>query len=106
MVSNPVTTEQAGNSYQTIARRYADHVDSSPVHRYYERPALLSLLPNLEGLSVLDVGCGTGWFTEYFLSQGAKVTAFDLNETFVTMTRQRVSTAACVHRADLSQPLD
>ncbi|MEL6139710.1 MAG: class I SAM-dependent methyltransferase [Cyanobacteria bacterium J06628_6] len=98
-------TEHAGHSYQTIAQRYADRVDSQPIHTHYERPAVLSLLSSLKGTAVLDVGCGSGWYTEYFLGQGASVTAFDLNEDFVQLTRQRVGNATRVLQADLSQPL-
>jgi 2-polyprenyl-3-methyl-5-hydroxy-6-metoxy-1,4-benzoquinol methylase len=37
-----------------------------------EQPALRSLLPNLGGTHVLDVGCGTGGFCKYALEQGAE----------------------------------
>ncbi len=104
-MTNPSPPEQANDSYQTIAQRYADTVDNNPFHTCYARPAMLSLLPSLQGLSILDVGCGTGWFAEYFIRQGAMVTAFDLNETFVAMTQARVGDAARVVQADLSQPL-
>ena len=36
-----------------------------------EEPALRSLLPSLEGLHILDLGCGIGKFAAFCLEQGA-----------------------------------
>ncbi len=98
-------TEHTGSSYEAIADKYAQVVDSSPWHSHYERPAMLALFPPLAGLHVLDAGCGSGWYSEYVLSQGASVTAFDLNSTFVALTQDRVGQRATVLQADMSQPL-
>ncbi len=91
--------------YSTGTKQYAETVDTSPYNAYYERPAMLSLLPNLQGKHVLDVGCGNGWYCDYFLSQGATVTSFDRDQTFVEYTKNRVGTAAKVMRANLAEPL-
>ena len=99
-------TEHTGASYQGIAGKYAATVDTKPWNAYYERPAVLSLLPALASANVLDVGCGSGWYAEYLLSCGARVTAFDLNAEFVALTQLRVGTRARVLQADLACPLD
>lgn len=99
-------TDHTGASYQNIARKYAQKVDSKPMHIYYECPAVLSLLPPLANTNVLDVGCGSGWYAEYFLSAGAIVTAFDFNQDFVALTQMRVGDRARALQADLAQPLD
>ena len=67
-------------SYDAIAEEYASTVDTKPWNAYYERPAAtLSLLPPLSGTSVLDVGCGSGWYAEHMVEQvTATVTCFDL----------------------------
>jgi SAM-dependent methyltransferase len=93
-------------SYDAIAERYAAGVDASPQNAFYERPAVLSVLPPLEGRSVLDVGCGSGWYAEQLVQAGAKVTAFDLTHRFVELTRRRVGPGAEVLQADLAEPLD
>jgi SAM-dependent methyltransferase len=97
--------EHTGACYEPIAGRYAATVDTKPWNACYERPALLSLLPPLNGTRVLDAGCGSGWYAEHMVSQGAAVTAFDLNDEFVRLTRARVGARATVLRADLSEPL-
>jgi len=98
--------EHTGNSYEDKAEKYADTVDSKPWNAYYERPAVISLLPCLENAKVLDVGCGSGWYAETMLNHGATVTAFDLHSEFVALTRSRVGQRAHVLQADLAKPLD
>jgi SAM-dependent methyltransferase len=41
------------------------------------------------GRSVLDVGCGTGFFTAYYLSRGARVTGLDITPTSIRRLRER-----------------
>jgi SAM-dependent methyltransferase len=94
-----------GASYENIAGNYASTVDAKPWNAFYESPGLTSLLPPLKNASVLDVGCGSGWYAEYLVSQGASVTSFDYNQEFVNLTRARLHGQARVLQADLSQPL-
>ncbi|MCJ7625785.1 MAG: class I SAM-dependent methyltransferase [Anaerolineaceae bacterium] len=92
--------------YESMAEDYAAAVDTKPYNAFYERPAVLSLLPPLAGLNVLDAGCGSGWYAQYLLAQGAVVTAVDVSPKFVVMTKKRVDGRAEVRLADLGQPLD
>lgn len=69
---------------------YANNVENHPYHRLFNKPAILSLMPTLKELTVLDAGCGTGWFTEYFVSQGATVTGLDISEQMVERTKARL----------------
>ncbi|MDX2270957.1 MAG: class I SAM-dependent methyltransferase [Cyanobacteriota bacterium] len=98
-------SEHTGFSYQSIETSYAETVDLRPMNAYYERPAMLSLLPDLLNKKVLDVGCGTGWYSEQLVGRGAQVTAFDLNQEFVRQTEQRLNQKAIILQADLSCPL-
>ncbi len=92
-------------TYTTKAIEYAKTVDNRPYNAYYERPAMLSLLPDLQGKTVLDVGSGSGWYAEYLISQGATVTTFDYDQTFVDYTKERVAGQATVLCANLAAPL-
>jgi hypothetical protein len=58
-------TEHTGASYDSIASKYAQTVDTKPWNAHYERPAVVSLLPPLANAAVLDVGCGSGWYADY-----------------------------------------
>ena len=60
----------------------------------------------LAGARVLDVGCGTGFFTAYYVAHGAEVTGLDITEVSVERLRARFPQARFLH-ADVSEaPLD
>ncbi len=68
------------------------------------------------GRSVLDVGCGTGFFTDYYLARGARVTGLDIAPVSIERLRERhpearfelgdVSEAAIPERYDLVNAFD
>lgn len=61
--------------YATLPRS-AEGLDGAP-----EWAAMQALLPPLAGKSVIDLGCGYGWFCRRAKEQGAaRVTGFDLSE--------------------------
>ena len=55
----------------------------------FEIPALLSLLPDLRGLRVLDLGCGFGEHCREFVRLGAeKVVGIDISEKMLAVARE------------------
>ena len=50
---------------------------------YLNTPAFLDMLPDVAGLSGLDIGCGEGHNTRRLAERGAQVTAIDIAEVFV-----------------------
>lgn len=92
-------------NYEQFADRYAAAIATKPHNAYYERPATLSLLPTVQGLRVLDAGCGPGIYTEWLLNHGATVVACDVTPRIVEIAQQRVGDAAKIYQADLTQPL-
>jgi len=100
------STKSPKDVFENIAAVYAETVDSKPIHVYYERPNLWSLLPNnLAGLQVLDIGCGSGWYAEKLVEAQTQVTALDASPTMVELTKQRLKGKGKVYLADLEQPL-
>ncbi len=93
-------------NYEQFAHRYAERSVTKPHNAYYERPATLSLLPDVKGKRVLDAGCGPGIYAEWLLDQGAEVVALDVTPDMVAITQARVGARATVLRADLQHPLD
>ncbi|AIQ17285.1 methyltransferase type 11 [Paenibacillus sp. FSL H7-0357] len=94
------------DSYEEMAEYYLNYVDKKPYNAYYERPATLSLLPEVEGKSVVDAGCAAGWYSDWLLGKGASVTALDFSPKMIEMTRRRVGDRAKLVCADLNEPLD
>ncbi len=67
-----------------------------------EIPAILSLSPNLNGLKVLDLGCGYGEHCTLFKKMGAKkVVGVDLSEKMLQVAKQENPDIEFV-RADIS----
>jgi SAM-dependent methyltransferase len=85
-------------TYDSIAASYADGVDRAPHNALYERPAMLGLLPDIEGLRILDAGCGSGWYAEQLLERGAVVDAFDASPAMVEHARRRLAASSPVDR--------
>jgi len=96
----------AQHAYDKLADAYAALVDTKPHNAYYERPATLSLLPDVNGKHVLDAGCGPGSYTEWLVEHGAQVVAIDVNRKMVRLARKRLGSKAQVRQADLESPLD
>lgn len=94
------------DAYETLAESYAAAVETKPHNAYYDRPATLSLLPEIAEKSVLDAGCGPGVYSEYLTKNGAHVTAIDASPKMVELAKQRLNGTADVRVADLSKPLD
>lgn len=94
------------NSYEEMAEYYFKYVDTKPFNAYYERPATISLLPEVKGKKVLDAGCAAGWYTKWLLEKGASVIALDFSPNMIEMTKKRVGNKAKIIRADLNEPLN
>lgn len=94
------------NSYEEMAEHYFKYVDTKPHNADYERPATLSLLPEVKGKKALDAGCAAGWYTKWLVDNGAEVTAIDFSPKMLEMAKKRVGNKAGFIRADLNEPLD
>lgn len=106
----PIPTRQkkhpiALKAYETLAKSYAEMIDSKPENAYYEMPATLSLLSDVNCKDVLDAGCGPGQYTEWLVEHGAKVTAVDVSPAMVRLARERLDGRAVIKQADLGRPL-
>lgn len=56
---------------------------------FIEQPAMKRLLPDLNGLTVLDLGCGFGELAHYCIDRGAAhVTGVDLSEKMMAMAHK------------------
>jgi 2-polyprenyl-3-methyl-5-hydroxy-6-metoxy-1,4-benzoquinol methylase len=96
----------AFNAYETLAEAYAAAVDTKPHNAYYERPATLSLMPEVKGKKVLDAGCGPGVYSEWLIKRGAKVVAIDVSPKMIELAKDRLGPIVDVRQADLSKPLN
>ena len=95
----------AFDAYRKLAKSYAEKVDTKPHNAYLEMPTVLSLLPDINEKKVLDVGCGTGRYTEWLLNNGAEVVGFDASPHMLEYAKKRVGDRAELILHDLNKPL-
>lgn len=91
-------------AYDRLAAGYDREGDTKPANAYLERPATLSLLPDVAEQRILDAGCGAGQLTRELVDRGARVVGFDVSREMVTYARDRVPDAHFL-RADLGSHL-
>jgi len=103
--SSTVSKPVAYDSYQELAEHYAAAIDTKPHNAFYDRPAMISLWPDVRGLRVLDAGCGPGVYAELLTQRGAIVTAVDVSDKMLELARKRLGATADLRLVDLSQPL-
>lgn len=94
------------SDYDAFADAFDAHAQRSAYNALYDRPAVLELLGPVDGLSVLDAGCGSGLYAEALLARGATVTGFDASANLVELARSRVGDRADLRVHDLNDPLD
>jgi ubiquinone/menaquinone biosynthesis C-methylase UbiE len=51
-------------------------------------PAFFKMLPEISGLTGLDIGCGEGYNTRIAAKRGGKMTAIDISETFIKYAKE------------------
>jgi len=95
----------AHDAYEALADAYAEQIDTKPHNAYLERPATLSLLPDVDGKRVLDAGCGPGVYSEWLVGHGAEVLAVDASPRMVEHARNRLGDTVEVRLHDLREPL-
>jgi 2-polyprenyl-3-methyl-5-hydroxy-6-metoxy-1,4-benzoquinol methylase len=91
--------------YDAVAKDFERHATQSVYNAYYDRPAVLSLLPRVQGKRVLDIGCGPGLYTEWLIEHGAQVVGIDISSEMIELARHRIGERAIFYQHDISQPL-
>jgi len=77
---------------------------------WFNTPQFLDILPDVAGLSGLDIGCGEGHNTRLVAGRGAKMTAIDIAPTFLGHARQSEQDEPlgirCIEASAQSLPFD
>jgi 2-polyprenyl-6-hydroxyphenyl methylase/3-demethylubiquinone-9 3-methyltransferase len=107
MADKQVPADPIGRqAFSSFAERYAAVAPTKPHNALCERPATLSLLGEVNGLRVLDAGCGPGICCELLARRGAMVHGFDVSPEMADLARKRCEGLAVeVRLGDLAQPL-
>lgn len=85
--------------YDTVAR---DNIYNALL----ERPSTMALLDKVEGMNVLDMGCGSGIYAQWFLEQSAhKVTCLDASTEMVELVKSKLGDKVEAYVQDLAHGL-
>lgn len=77
------------SQFDDLAGLY-ENMASWPFRQYLEIPTVLDLLGDLDGLRILDFGCGTGMYSRWMKQRGARqVVGYDLSEGMLAYARRR-----------------
>ncbi|MEF8800651.1 MAG: methyltransferase domain-containing protein [Halolamina sp.] len=93
--SDPV----ARDAFDRLASGYDERGESKPANAHHERPATLSLLPDVSGEIVLDAGCGAGHLAAELVEGGASVVGVDVSPAMLSAASERVPAGAFVQAA-------
>ena len=88
MVPNRFLSERAKEDWNLLAEHYdAFRKEKGTYNEIVEIPAMLELIGDVDGKTVLDAGCGSGYYSISLAKQGAKVTGIDISEKMIFLAK-------------------
>ena len=92
--------------FDAFAEDYLVHARESAYNAYYDRPAVLEALGPVQGLRVLDVGCGPGLYAAEVVARGAAyVHGVDESPKMIRLATEGVRGPVEFRVHDLGEPL-
>ncbi|MGW5637282.1 class I SAM-dependent methyltransferase [Streptomyces sp. NPDC003832] len=91
--------------YDGFAETFAREAAVSAYNAHYDRPTVLGLLGDVNGLDILDAGCGPGLYLSELAARGARPVGIDQSTDMVRLAGQRLGSLAKVRQHDLAEPL-
>lgn len=78
-----VTTSDHWNHY------WRNKQNSQFVRKSWSKIRIMKLLDEfvVPGMTILDAGCGSGFYSDYFISKGGEVTSLDYSDDAINLTR-------------------
>lgn len=71
-------------------KHLGDGMDAETQRHFTDFANMAAALALPPGARILDVGCGSGWLSEYFARLGYDVTGIDISDELIAMSRDRV----------------
>ncbi|SDS92594.1 class I SAM-dependent methyltransferase [Microlunatus soli] len=84
---------------------FADHAENGTWNSLIDRPAIAALAGDVDGLRILDAGCGAGHHAVGLVERGASVLGLEGSAVLVEHARARLGDRAEIRQHDLNEPL-
>lgn len=81
--------DSSTRSWEQIAEDWVAHADKNDYRNIFLIPHTFSLLGEVAGKKVLDVGCGEGLYTRMLAAKGASVTGIDGSTSLIEIAKRR-----------------
>ncbi|GLT18685.1 SAM-dependent methyltransferase [Vibrio zhanjiangensis] len=92
--------------YTKHAHQYDTAVQNNIYNAMFERPSTIELLSNLKGADVLDMGCGSGVYANWILSQSIKtLTCVDASSDMINLVKGKFGPQVHAYVQNLNQGL-
>ncbi|MCE7554013.1 class I SAM-dependent DNA methyltransferase [Aliivibrio fischeri] len=89
--------------YTTFAEQYDNVVRDNIYNAYLERPSLQAMLGDVNGCDVIDLGCGSGVYADYFIHRGvAKLTCIDYSPNMIEIVKRKFGDRVTAYAQDAS----
>ncbi len=101
-------SEQRGDQYAAVAAAF-DELDRLPLRAMAEVPTFLARLGSVDGLDILDLACGTGFYSRLLLGNGARsVTGVDISTAMLDVAQSRSAPTDPVRylRHNVAEPMN
>lgn len=93
--------------FDAFAADFLEAARDGPYNAHYDRPAVLEALGPVQGLRVLDAGCGPGLYVRELVAGGAaSVVGIDVSPEMVRLAARDASGPVGFRVHDLARPLD
>ncbi len=93
--------DEGSASYLATTSDIAD-----PYKKFIDTPSFISLLGNIDGKTILDIGCGDGYFCAELAKHGAQVTGLDGSENMLSVARKRYPEIKFLHGDLMTQEIE
>jgi SAM-dependent methyltransferase len=79
-----------GTSWGGVADWYGDHIEGDDTyHAQVVAPNIVRLVAPTNGMRLLDIGCGEGYFSRLFADAGAIVTGTDISPELIAIAHEK-----------------
>ncbi|MFW9794939.1 MAG: class I SAM-dependent methyltransferase [Candidatus Thorarchaeota archaeon] len=83
-----IDLSEAKESWEKNTEQWTEMTEGDANRQLIIDPALWSLIGDVSGLSILDAGCGNGYWTRALASRGAKTVGVDYSKPFIEYCRK------------------